>query len=272
MLREICLVREGADDILMVNFQAHATITGGGKKTLVSSDYPGALRKRVEEILPGTKCIYYNGAAGNVNPCTRMDEDGIPGITFGGYIDHRAYAAVLASYVLRAYRHLADSKSSKLDFRQRIVTLDHDHTADGRIEEAKIVADRFAEIGPGQQEIRDLCDKYGFNSAYQCNAILAKAKRPATGEVEINAVRLGDCAMALSVGEYFNDLGEYIKKGSPFKQTFLKCYSGGNSCYFPSIGSPDNSYEKNTTRFAPGSGEKLCENFIKMFYEMYDRE
>lgn len=131
MLQVIKLVREDADDIVMVNFQAHAHITGGGKKTLLSSDFPGALVQRVEKIIPGTKCIYYNGAAGNINPNSRMVEDSIPGLTYGLDRDHHGYASILAAYVKRVNQHLLKSESTAFDFRKEVVTLNHDHTKDG---------------------------------------------------------------------------------------------------------------------------------------------
>ena len=46
-------------------------VVGGCK---ISADWPGLLRRNVEKILDGTKCIFFNGAQGdvthvNVPPC-----------------------------------------------------------------------------------------------------------------------------------------------------------------------------------------------------------
>jgi len=56
--------REGADTIVYVNFANHPDVVGGSK---ISADWPGLLRKTVEKVLDNTKCIFFNGAQGDVN-------------------------------------------------------------------------------------------------------------------------------------------------------------------------------------------------------------
>lgn len=267
MLQVIRLEREGADNIIMVNWQSHAHIKGGSKKTFITADFPGALVNKVEALIPGSKCIYYNGACGNINPFSRMLSDSLPGLTFGPNRDHYAFAAVLGDYVRRANQNARESTTSTLDFRKRIVTCQRDHSMDHLVEEATLVRTIFMRDGY-TQEVKDLCVKHGFNSPYQCGSIMAKAKAPATGTVELNALRIGDVGYATSVGEFFNDLGENIKKFSPFPMTFFKGYANGTGCYFPSAGSPENTYERNTTRFVPGTGELLVQNLVEMLTEM----
>jgi len=56
--------RENAETIVFVNFANHPDTVGGSK---ISADWPELLRKNVEKILDGTKCIFFNGAQGDVN-------------------------------------------------------------------------------------------------------------------------------------------------------------------------------------------------------------
>ncbi len=56
--------REGAESLVLVNYGNHPDVIGGCK---LSADWPGALRREVERMLPGTKCIFFNGAQGEVN-------------------------------------------------------------------------------------------------------------------------------------------------------------------------------------------------------------
>ena len=54
-------------DILLVNFQVHPDVRGRKCGNLISADYPGVVCAAVEGALPGTHCIYYNGASGDLN-------------------------------------------------------------------------------------------------------------------------------------------------------------------------------------------------------------
>lgn len=62
--------REGADEIVIVNFQVHPDTIGGCR---FSADYPRFVRETVEGALPGVKCIYFNGAQGDTNHIDVVD-------------------------------------------------------------------------------------------------------------------------------------------------------------------------------------------------------
>ncbi|MBP3588126.1 MAG: hypothetical protein J6J51_03755, partial [Clostridia bacterium] len=56
--------REGGDTLVFVNFGYHPDVVGGN---LISADWPRFLRETVEKTLDGTKCVFFNGAQGDVN-------------------------------------------------------------------------------------------------------------------------------------------------------------------------------------------------------------
>ncbi len=62
-LRTVRFVREGADDVLMVNYQTHY---GGTYPTQVSADFVHPIREQAEEELD-CHFVYFNGASGNLN-------------------------------------------------------------------------------------------------------------------------------------------------------------------------------------------------------------
>ena len=62
-LQVMRFTREGADDIILLNFASHGTFVGAGTKPDVSPDWPGAFVSRVEELFPGTKCAFVQGCA-----------------------------------------------------------------------------------------------------------------------------------------------------------------------------------------------------------------
>ena len=163
-LMVVRLSRAHADDILLLHFTAHATITGGIKAPNMSSDYPGALRARVEELFPGTKCTFLQGCAGNTNANTRMAEEGLPGLTHGLFRNHYAYAAVLGGTVRNLIaKGLTDSETETIAFLHRIVTAKRDHSMDDKLPEAEKIAEIYLKDGY-TDEVRHMCWDAGFNS------------------------------------------------------------------------------------------------------------
>ena len=55
--------RKGAPSIVLVNYGLHADTINGD---LLSPDWPGWMRKTIDKALDGVKCIFFNGAEGDV--------------------------------------------------------------------------------------------------------------------------------------------------------------------------------------------------------------
>ncbi len=73
-LRAIRLVREGGENIMLVNWQVHPGFTS---RTLgmVSADMPGSLREYYEAAEPGCCLAFFQGAAGNTGKSGRWQKD-----------------------------------------------------------------------------------------------------------------------------------------------------------------------------------------------------
>lgn len=99
--------RENAETIVFVNFANHPDVVGGCK---ISADWPGLLRKNVEKILDNTKCLFFNGAQGDVNHVNVHPKGGDLNGMFIDFDDvargysHAEYIArVVTGGVLQAY-------------------------------------------------------------------------------------------------------------------------------------------------------------------------
>jgi hypothetical protein len=68
-IQMIKLTRSGKQDILMINWQSHATIISSSG-TKISSDFVGPLRDKVDTEL-GVLSVFYQGACGNLSPTSR---------------------------------------------------------------------------------------------------------------------------------------------------------------------------------------------------------
>ena len=65
------ITREGAKDIVLVNWQGHPHRAGGKDKLFITADLVGAMRDYVEKELD-CNFAYFTGASGNVNSSSRI--------------------------------------------------------------------------------------------------------------------------------------------------------------------------------------------------------
>jgi len=94
-IQMVRFVREGGKDIVIGQWQSHANKTGN--TTVACTDWVGPLREKVEKEL-GCHFMYMQGAAGNLNPKSRLKAE---------YPVERTPDEVgegVASYIIEAYR------------------------------------------------------------------------------------------------------------------------------------------------------------------------
>ena len=109
--------------------------------------------------------------------------------------------------------------------------------------------------------------EYGFQSIYAPRAIVSRNSTTTTTiNVAMKALSFGDLAFIAAPYEMFDNNGVQIKEGSPFKTTFILTNAGGALAYVPSIEAYTiyGGYEVDHTEFAPGEGEKMVEEYLKM--------
>ena len=264
--------REAADDIILVNYAAHGTTADLNQRCPnVSSDHPGALVKRLEEILPGTKCAYLQGCCGNLIPNTLIEEEGVRCITYDKdkhVRDWHAYGAVMASYAYEILmHHMQESETDTLQFVQHDYVAKYDHQKDDLVEQAKEALKVFDAEGH-TPEAKAWCKKFNLGGVYACGAIIRRASLPETGSFELNAIRIGDCAIATIPFEPFSSIGESIKAASPFAMTFVNGYCGGHQGYLPNKNVNPKAYEGLTTNYVLGTGEGVAEKLVEMLKKL----
>lgn len=91
----------------------------------------------------------------------------------------------------------------------------------------------------------------------------------ATAPMTITVARLGGIAFVGLGGEVFNELGKAIKTASPFHPTFIFTHCNGAAGYMPTRPSySEGGYEVQSSSFAPGAGEQLVEEAVRMLKEL----
>ena len=81
----------------------------------------------------------------------------------------------------------------------------------------------------------------------------------------ISVACVGEIAFVGLGGEVFTEIGQAIKKGSPFPYTFVLTHCNGAAGYLPTgISYPEGGYEVQNSPFAPGANERLAEEVSRM--------
>lgn len=256
-------VRDGGDDILLVNWQVHphrSSAKKSGFHYMVSADIVGVMRDKITDKT-GLKVVYYTGAAGNLNPTSRIDEENVTK-------DYLEQGSALADYALSALDHLSPLKAGPIRSVVKLSEQKIDHLEDHKLELAKVVLDYWLSTNDLIAATK-LARQYGINSPYHAQGIQAKYRLPLTGDVEMHAVSMGDFAFVTGSYEMFDTNGLYIKKNSPFAMTLIISLTNRSLSYIPSEeGFRINSYETNAGRFVIGTGEKLAEEYVALLHEV----
>ena len=263
-LQLVRIQREGSKDILLMNWQAHPCFTGGTKKTDISADYIGTVRKCMEEKT-GALLAFFQGASGNLTTGSKIVGERITN-------DHEIYGKLLAEWSLRMLEKLESVSGDKINFVEHKITVPIDHSDDHRLEDAKIVNAHW-------QEHYDyaICNKfansYGMNSVYHASGIMFRARQGASAEMVLNAFSVGDLSFVCAPFEMYSVNGSYIKDNSPFGTTFIITSCNTLHGYLAEDKAFEyGCYEVDFRRYPRGTAECVAETFCKILQALKENK
>lgn len=266
-IQMVRFVREGKDEIMMVNWQTHtAMVSSSG--TSVTSDFVGPLRDRVEQEL-GVKCVFYQGACGNLSPFSRIPEENT--INTSGWPGAEKLGKAVAAYVVDAYESEVFTKvTTGLVQKKRIVVTGDVYKGDvGLLEGAKKVVE-YHKSSPNNIKTAEYAKQFGIETIYHAEAIIQNSVLPDKKTYELNIISIGDVAFTTLPMEFFDTTGMQIKDGSPFEMTVLLGYSCGKGKYVADIEAAQNGgYESYNTYFAHGTAEIAVGHYLDALNELY---
>ena len=265
-LQLIKFVREGDNDIWLTNFQTHPHQTGGSKKYDLSADIVGEYRANMEKDL-GVEVVYLSGASGNINSRSRITEE-------NATEDWRAWGVKMAEYAQKVeFTELNTGKvqAATYEFQAAI-----NHNDDQWASVCDDLANRWNKGEITTAQLKELGLTYGvkLNSPYHAQAIRSRAKMGNYNTFLIQAYSFGDVGLAAFPGEQFDTNGKFIKDNSPFAMTIVATKANGENGYFPSQFAFDVSggYECDTTKYVPGTAEKLADQYVAMLTEQRNNQ
>ncbi len=251
--------RDGADTIVFVNFANHPDVVGGSK---ISADWPGLLRRTVEKVLDGTKCIFFNGAQGDVNHVNVHPKGGdLNGMFMDfddvsrGYYHAQYIARVVTGGVLQAYDKVNYIDVDTLIAKQQILNVPSNRPK--------------PEDMPEAHRINDLHNAGKDNEipyeGMMLTTVVAEAGRmvrlengPDEFDMTLSAMVIGPVAIIGIPGEPFNGIGIGLKATEGYEMVLPCCLSNGSEGYFPMQDSYDEGgYEARSSKFKAGVAELI---------------
>ena len=265
-LQMLKFVREGGKDILLVNFQGHyhgeSTIPENYKS--ISRNYMGACRDYLEEKT-GCYAAYFAGAGGNLAVQTIYDK---PRNVSTGYVDH---GQRLAKYALDAQKDFRPVKAGPIRIKSRVYT--------GRTKkqpELFEIAEKMCEYFEATNDKEGtmaLAKGYPISNVFHAGAIHANSKLGDTFDTTLEAVTIGDLAIACAPCEMYDANGKAVKEQSPFGATLVFQLCNGSVGYIPAeYAYANGGYEIETTKFQKGVAEGFQNTFLDLFKEMKEEQ
>ena len=206
------IAREGAKDILVVNWQTHPHRSGGSKRFDITADIVGAMRDETE-ARTGYHFAYFSGAGGNINSRSRIKALNLDG-------DHEVCGKYMAEHAIAALDALTPTPTGAVRGLTDSMTVDINHSMD-HLAEFAIGLRREWERTGDHAACREAGAPYGIHSPYHAGAIYSKSKLGPNRQVPLWVLAIGDIAFVGAPYEMFDTNGMQIKWGSAFTSTFI---------------------------------------------------
>ena len=264
--------RDGAESIVLVNFGNHPDVVGGNK---ISADWPGFLRRRVEKCLDNVRCLFFNGAQGDVNHVNVFPKGGDLNDMFldfddvsRGYGHARHIGNVVTGAVLQVFDKVAYRDVDRIRCLERQIAVPSNMPDPADMPRAR-------EINALHQAGRD--DEIPFK-AMMLTTVVAEAERmirlehgPDHFEMPLTGIGIGDIALIGIPGEPFTGIGLGLKQSPEWAAVLPCCLTNGGEGYFPMMDAyEEGGYEARSSRFRAGTAEKIIEEGLRLLKDLKD--
>jgi neutral ceramidase len=273
----------------LVNFAAHPTILAWDNR-LISTDYPGTVRRIVEGLIGGF-CLFLQGAAGNqdtVRDFSCRVEDarwvgrqiGLEAAQVAERIETRPgkpqiTRSVESSWTMGVSEWVPDAPADGLvRCLSRRISLPLWHREPpttqemAHLEELKQRLASLRSQGASTEQIRE-----ANRLARRATLGLKISQQRSQGvdvAIELQVLRLGTTALVGIPAEPFAEIGARVKEQSPFATTFFSGYTNGMTAYMPVPEAyEEGGYEVWMTPFAPEAAGKVVEASITLLNELH---
>jgi hypothetical protein len=230
--------REGRPIAVLVNFAAHPVMTDA-KLLKYSADYPGFLKNKVEAELK-TKCVFMQGAAGDMSPNP-----------VAGRWEPKGFGETVADRVIALARSIRAEAPAHPSVKGMVDTFHFKTRVDLKDPRVSGIFERsyFPEI------TRAYAKLYGDALAAELNTVLLN----------------GEIALVGGSGEFFCNHANRLKARSYVKYTLFFGYCNGHGMYFPTIeAASEGGYgaDPGVSLAELGAGERMMDRALINIYRL----
>ncbi len=258
--------RECGDNIVIGNYGNHPDVIGNN---LISADWPGFARRIFEKAIEGTKCVFFNGAQGDINHVNVKPVGGDLNNMFNdfddvtrGYAHSRHIGLVLAGAMMSVYEKVEFMPVSEVKAKEVIVPVASNMPTASELEKA-----RYIQMMDEAGKRNELPEK-----GMLLTTVIAEARRmislengPESFPLNLTAIKIGDVAFIGIPGEPFTGIGMALKEAKGLKMVCPTCLTNGARRYFPMKENYDEGgYEARSSIYKAGIGETIIKEGLKI--------
>jgi len=273
----------GAPVATLVNYACHGTVMGPLNR-LVTPDFPGAMKRVVEEAVGG-RCIYLQGSAGDQGPVQGFQADTKVYRQLGRVLGHEVAKVALGLNAIPTALKLREVVPSGAplgmydsEFARRpalpLRPADKEVLVPLRegLPDRKTAAEKLdfwkAKLKAARANADEASLTEAIYMARRADIQLRMADdfggRTSAG-VRTHFITFGDVALVGCNIEPFCDIGMAIKQQSPFPVTFMCGYTNGRMAYLPTADEwTKGGYEVENSPFGKGAAEVLERNILEV--------
>lgn len=254
-------VREGEKDTVLCNFRAHPSLHGSSSKYDVSADYIGAFREAMY-LMADCEFMYIQGGCGNINQTSKISGE-------TKTMDAEEYGTLLAEYAVEALENMTKAEGQIVKTETVTIQGEINHTTDSLLLQAKEISTEW-NLNRDIQTCLEMGKPYGIRSPFHANAIISRAGKGESEEIQLSTVAIGDdLAFIVSPFEMFDQLTVYIEENAAYDKVITVGYAYPHKSYLPSeYGWSYTSYETDTFPFVPGTGELVRDTLMELLDKM----
>lgn len=270
--------REGAETIVMANFGCHPDVVGGNR---FSADWPGFFRRRFEKAEDNVKCLFFNGAEGDINHVNVHPKGGDFNDMFNdfddvsrGYGHARHMGNVVAGAVLSVYDKVEYVDVDSVRCVQTTIQLPVNKP---NPEANKLPGRKYQEPSIETAHLYKELHEAGHDDqipyrGMMLTTIVAEALRMCKFEngpefipMSLAGIKIGPVAFVGIPGEPFNGVSVALKESEGYKMVCPVCLANGSIGYFPMMDAYlEGGYESRSSEFKAGTAELIASEGRKL--------
>jgi len=251
--------RKGGNTIVLVNYGLHADTVNG---ELISSDWPGWMRKTLNKALDGVDTIFFNGAEGDVGSTNVKPTGGDMNDTEISF-DNEMKSPGMARFVGRALAGTVLQVYDKVNYTDvdEINSIQKEILIPANVPDSKDLplAHKYKELHEAGRD-----EEIPFE-AMELTTVVAEAVRmcalengPENFKITLSGVKIGEVALVGIPGEPFTEIGVEIKNIKGHSLILPCALTNGAEGYFPTKSAYDEGgYEARASRFKSGVAESI---------------